>query len=189
MTGRHTVFILLFTIATFFLSCSREASDAIQRRNHLFMQADSLIEQHPDSVLHLLQDVDYNALDEEGQAHYGLLLTAARYKLYQPVDTTFINRSIDYYSSHLRGDKRGWGSNSSPLRGDKRGVSLFPLTGRSHQLRVHCAHPDGLGIPILGDALYGKPADRLYLHAAEITFRHPKTGELLTFTNEPEWKR
>ena len=87
--------------------------------------ADSLIEQHPDSVLLLLQDVDYNALDEEGQAHYGLLLTAARYKLYQPVDTTFINRSIDYYSSHLRGDKRGWGSNSSPLGGDKRGASLY----------------------------------------------------------------
>ena len=60
--------------------------------------ADSLIEQHPDSVLLLLQDVDYNALDEEGQAHYGLLLTAARYKLYQPVDTTFINRSIAYYN-------------------------------------------------------------------------------------------
>ena len=67
-------------------------------------------------------------------------------------------------------------------------LSLFPLTGRTHQLRVHCAHPDGLALPILGDALYGKPADRLYLHAAEITFRHPKTGEILTFTNEPEWK-
>ena len=67
-------------------------------------------------------------------------------------------------------------------------LSLFPLTGRTHQLRVHCAHPDGLALPILGDALYGKPADRLYLHAAEITFRHPKTGEMLTFTNEPEWK-
>jgi len=77
----------------------------------------------------------------------------------------------------------------APLGRDKRGISLFPLTGRTHQLRVHCAHPDGLGIPILGDALYGKPADRLYLHAAEITFRHPKTGELLTFTNEPDWKR
>lgn len=66
-------------------------------------------------------------------------------------------------------------------------LSLFPLTGRTHQLRVHCAHPDGLGLPILGDALYGKPADRLYLHAAEITFRHPKTGEILTFTDEPDW--
>ena len=78
-------------------------------------------------------------------------------------------------------------SGSSPLGGDKRGASLFPLTGRTHQLRVHCAHPDGLGLPILGDALYGKPADRLYLHAAEITFRHPKTGEMLTFTDEPDW--
>ena len=66
-------------------------------------------------------------------------------------------------------------------------LSLFPLTGRTHQLRVHCAHPDGLGLPILGDALYGKPADRLYLHAAVITFRHPKTGEMLTFTDEPDW--
>ena len=95
--------------------------------------ADSLIEQHPDSVLHLLQGIDYNALDEEGQAHYGLLLTAARYKLYQPVDTTFINRSIAYYSASHKGiqsspswgDKRGWGSNSSPLGGDKRGASLY----------------------------------------------------------------
>lgn len=76
-----------------------------------------------------------------------------------------------------------------PLLGGVRGasISLFPLTGRTHQLRVHCAHPDGLGIPILGDVLYGRKADRLYLHAAEITFRHPKTGQLLTFTNEPDW--
>ena len=95
--------------------------------------ADSLIEQHPDSVLLLLQGIDYSTLDEEGQAHYGLLLTAARYKLYQPVDTTFINRSIAYYSashkgiqsSPFLGDKRGWGSNSSPLGGDKRGASLY----------------------------------------------------------------
>ena len=61
-------------------------------------------------------------------------------------------------------------------------MMLFPLTGRTHQLRVHCAHPAGLGIPIVGDRLYGRPADRLYLHAAELRFRHPKTGELLTFT-------
>ena len=92
-----------------------------------------------------------------------------------------------YRVAPLGVDKMGWGGSSSLLGGDKRRVSLFPLTGRTHQLRVHCAHPNGLGIPILGDALYGKPADRLYLHAAEITFRHPKTGELLTFTDEPHW--
>lgn len=52
-------------------------------------------------------------------------------------------------------------------------IDLFPLTGRTHQLRVHCAHPDGLNAPIVGDPLYGTPSDRLYLHAAEIQFTHP----------------
>ena len=54
-------------------------------------------------------------------------------------------------------------------------VALYPQTGRTHQLRIHCAHPDGLGRPIKGDELYGTKADRLYLHAAEIWFRHPIT--------------
>lgn len=63
-------------------------------------------------------------------------------------------------------------------------VALFPQTGRTHQLRVHCAHKDGLGNPILGDTLYGsKRADRLYLHADRIIFIHPTTGEKMTFTS------
>jgi tRNA pseudouridine32 synthase/23S rRNA pseudouridine746 synthase len=63
-------------------------------------------------------------------------------------------------------------------------VALFPQTGRTHQLRVHCAHKDGLGNPILGDTLYGsKRADRLYLHADSIIFIHPTTGEEMTFTS------
>ncbi len=56
-------------------------------------------------------------------------------------------------------------------------VALYPQTGRTHQLRIHCAHPDGLGCPIKGDELYGTKADRLYLHASEIWFRHPITGD------------
>ena len=56
-------------------------------------------------------------------------------------------------------------------------VALYPQTGRTHQLRIHCAHPDGLGRPIVGDELYGTKGDRLMLHAAEIWFRHPITGE------------
>lgn len=47
-------------------------------------------------------------------------------------------------------------------------VALYPQTGRTHQLRVHCAHAEGLNMPILGDALYGRKADRLYLHAEAI---------------------
>ena len=61
-------------------------------------------------------------------------------------------------------------------------VHLYPKTGRTHQLRVHCAHPQGLACPILGDPLYGtERADRMYLHAAELTFRHPVTGEPMHF--------
>ena len=61
-------------------------------------------------------------------------------------------------------------------------VHLYPKTGRTHQLRVHCAHPQGLASPILGDPLYGtERADRMYLHAAELTFRHPITGEPMHF--------
>jgi len=61
-------------------------------------------------------------------------------------------------------------------------ILLHPRTGRTHQLRVHCAHQEGLGVPIVGDALYGHRADRLYLHAETLSFIHPKTGERLTFT-------
>ena len=63
-------------------------------------------------------------------------------------------------------------------------VALYPLTGRTHQLRVHCAHRAGLNNPISGDALYGQRSDRLYLHAEEITFRHPVTGEWVSFKAE-----
>lgn len=58
---------------------------------------------------------------------------------------------------------------------------LYPITGRTHQLRMHCAHPDGLNLPIIGDSLYGNSADRLHLHAQRLSFTHPITKELLTF--------
>lgn len=66
-------------------------------------------------------------------------------------------------------------------------VSLVPHTGRTHQLRLHCAHPDGLGLPILGDPLYGHKAHRLCLHAAELAFDHPVTGERLQFCSQPHF--
>ena len=64
-------------------------------------------------------------------------------------------------------------------------IVFHPLTGRTHQLRVHAAHPSGLGRPIKGDLLYGgTPADRLYLHAESLGFTHPTSGEKLTFRTE-----
>ena len=60
-------------------------------------------------------------------------------------------------------------------------LALWPHTGRTHQLRVHCAHAEGLGCPIVGDELYGKKADRLYLQAQAIAFDHPVTGKRMHF--------
>lgn len=59
-------------------------------------------------------------------------------------------------------------------------VAFFPVTGRTHQLRVHASHPLGLNAPIVGDMLYGTAASRLYLHAEAITFTHPVTRKDLT---------
>ena len=63
-------------------------------------------------------------------------------------------------------------------------IAFYPLTGRTHQLRVHAAHPDGLNCPIIGDELYGKKADRLYLHAAGLSFIHPVTHQPLVIRKE-----
>jgi len=59
-------------------------------------------------------------------------------------------------------------------------VLFTPLTGRTHQLRVHASHPQGLGCPIVGDRLYGTASTRLMLHAATLTLTHPATGQTLT---------
>ena len=66
-------------------------------------------------------------------------------------------------------------------------IALTPVTGRTHQLRMHCAHHLGLNCPILGDPLYGNAiepsaniAQRLYLHAEQITFRHPSSGKIVS---------
>ncbi len=60
-------------------------------------------------------------------------------------------------------------------------VYFYPITGRTHQLRIHSAHINGLNIPIVGDDLYGKKSNRLHLHADYIEFLHPITKELIHF--------
>ena len=67
-------------------------------------------------------------------------------------------------------------------------LMLWPYTGRTHQLRVHCAHPQGLGCPIIGDALYGSAATRLMLHAAEIVFLHPDGRHRMHFVVPPDFR-
>ena len=67
---------------------------------------------------------------------------------------------------------------------DRTRMAFYPETGRTHQLRVHAAHPEGLNCPIVGDPLYGQPAERLYLHAERLEFRHPVTGQRLQIQKE-----
>ena len=66
-------------------------------------------------------------------------------------------------------------------------IALEPQTGRTHQLRVHCSHPQGLNCPIVGDRLYGTAATRLMLHAQTITLVHPATGCEMTLETPPEF--
>jgi len=140
----------------------------------------------------------------------GLLIIAKTIDIYKPMQEQFVKHEVrkKYLAlleagCHQKGDK---GTISLPLRPDPmnrprqivdmehgkravtdyeflsdRMVALCPQTGRTHQLRIHCAHPEGLHCPIVGDELYGTKADRLMLHAAEISFRHPVTGVQMHF--------
>lgn len=66
-------------------------------------------------------------------------------------------------------------------------VAFYPRTGRTHQLRVHAAHPLGLRCPIMGDELYGRKAERLYLHAEALEFVHPVTEETIKITQKADF--
>ena len=89
-----------------------------------------------------------------------------------PLASDFLNRPmqrVDYENGKEAVTEYAW---------QGRLIHLYPLTGRTHQLRMHCAHKDGLGMPILGDPLYGNEhADRMYLHAHRLEFIHPVTRQ------------
>jgi len=134
----------------------------------------------------------------------GLLIVAKSLDVYRPLQEQFVKHQVrKKYIARLESGRptAPRGTISLPLRPEpmnrprqvvdmehgKRAVTdyelladdliaLYPQTGRTHQLRIHCAHPDGLGRPIVGDELYGTPGQRLMLHAAEIWFCHPVTG-------------
>ncbi len=66
-------------------------------------------------------------------------------------------------------------------------LKMYPKTGRTHQLRVHCAHYQGLNMAMVGDGLYGEKDSRLHLHAEQLSFDHPYSHERLTFTAQCEF--
>ncbi|MEM0542680.1 pseudouridine synthase [Flavobacterium sp. j3] len=75
------------------------------------------------------------------------------------------------------------------IRNNQTLVQFYPITGRTHQLRVHAAHHLGLNCPIVGDDLYGTKANRLHLHAESITFKHPFSKEAMTIQVEIDFKK
>lgn len=92
----------------------------------------------------------------------------------QMVDTQYGKPAITYYQVLERTDKYTR-------------IALYPHTGRTHQLRVHAAHPSGLHCPIIGDELYGKKDKRLYLHAESIEFTHPVNGQSMCITEKADF--
>ena len=92
----------------------------------------------------------------------------------QMVDTQYGKPAITYYQVLERTDKYTR-------------IAFYPHTGRTHQLRVHAAHPSGLHCPIIGDELYGKKDKRLYLHAESIEFTHPVNGQSMCITEKADF--
>lgn len=92
----------------------------------------------------------------------------------QMVNTQYGKPAITYYQVLERTDKYTR-------------IALYPHTGRTHQLRVHAAHPSGLHCPIIGDELYGKKDKRLYLHAESIEFTHPVNGQSMCITKKADF--
>lgn len=70
------------------------------------------------------------------------------------------------------------------IKDGKTRIHFYPITGRTHQLRVHAAHHKGLNIPIVGDDLYGTCANRLHLHAETLSFKHPVKNEWMAFKSK-----
>lgn len=96
------------------------------------------------------------------------------------------NRPLQIYDEvHGKMGTTHWKKIST--EGDVTRIEFIPVTGRTHQLRLHASHEKGLGIPIVGDPFYGKGTGpgQMKLHACELSFAHPLTGERLTFRSEP----
>ncbi len=144
----------------------------------------------------------------------GLLLIAKTKEVHKALQSLFLKRTIKKrYDGEVEGEE---GYIDLPLRVDledrprqlvcyeygktartkwevvarkagKTKVNFYPITGRTHQLRVHAAHPQGLNAPIVGDDLYGTKDTRLHLHAAYLEFKHPITKELICLEVKAEF--
>ncbi|NLD38620.1 MAG: RluA family pseudouridine synthase [Desulfatiglans sp.] len=103
-----------------------------------------------------------------------------------PLRVDVTNRPFQIYDPvHGRSGITLW--EKIEVKNNRTRVLFTPLTGRTHQIRVHASHPLGLNCPIVGDRLYGhlKPGERLMLHACSLTFKHPASNDEMHFENQP----
>ncbi len=113
-------------------------------------------------------------------------LEADRGTIQLPFRLDIDNRPIQIYDEvHGKMGITHW--EKLAIEGARTRVAFTPVTGRTHQLRVHAAHERGLGIPIVGDPFYGAGTGpgQMKLHACDLTFLHPRTGEPLAFHCPP----
>lgn len=103
-----------------------------------------------------------------------------------PLSPDYINRPMQMVDKE-KGKESITSYRVLAVKNGRTRVSLVPITGRTHQLRVHCAAKEGIGIPIIGDNLYGTPSERLMLHSSYIEFTHPFTGEKISIKSEPQF--
>lgn len=114
------------------------------------------------------------------------VLDAAAGTIVLPFRLDVDNRPIQIYDEvHGKMGTTHWKKLS--VEGAFTRIEFIPVTGRTHQLRLHASHEKGLGIPIVGDPFYGNGtgSGQMKLHACELSFTHPSAGEILTFTSPP----
>ncbi|MCZ8091178.1 pseudouridine synthase [Flavobacterium sp.] len=116
------------------------------------------------------------------------IVTANEGKIELPLRVDLDNRPNQIVCfEHGKPAKTEW--KTIEIRNNQTLVHFYPITGRTHQLRVHAAHHLGLNCPIVGDDLYGTKANRLHLHAESITFIHPFSKEEMTIQVEIDFEK
>ena len=113
------------------------------------------------------------------------IVTTKQGEIHLPLKLDYDNRprqmvATDGRAAHTIFEVEGYAEGRTRIR-------FYPITGRTHQLRVHAAHAEGLGTPIVGDDIYGKSDKRLMLHAETLEFTHPTTGEPINLVSKAEF--
>ncbi len=135
---------------------------------------------------HLSMQFEARKVEKKYEALVEGLITQTRGEIQLPFRLDPENRPIQIYDPDK--GKLGitlWAKKSEETNSTR--IEFTPLTGRTHQLRVHAAHTRGLGRPIIGDSLYGsgKDGEQMMLHATLLRFTHPTSGETMQFFSQP----